>query len=172
MKSANHIALTTAIAAALSLNAGASFALPASPSSIVKTGSTMSGIITVASKKSTRSNAGASYGSYRPSPPPSGSWARQSGGVSLPPPSLMASDLRLKEAVVPLKQLANGVELYRFRYKGDTEVYVGVIAQQVARLVPGAVVRGDDGYLRVDYDRLGLRFMTWTEWTLSQALAR
>jgi hypothetical protein len=40
-----------------------------------------------------------------------------------------------------------------FRYKGDTEVYVGVIAQQVARLMPGTVVRGDDGYLRVDYDR-------------------
>src|SRR5581483_11201907 len=91
---------------------------------------------------------------------------------SLPPPSLFASDSRLKEAVVPLKQLANGVELYRFRYRGDTEVYVGVIAQQVARLMPGAVVRGDDGYLRVDYDRLGLSFMTWTEWKLNEAHAR
>lgn len=40
-----------------------------------------------------------------------------------------------------------------FRYEGDTEVYVGVIAQQVARFMPGTVVRGDDGYLRVDYDR-------------------
>src|SRR5690349_1798174 len=63
------------------------------------------------------------------------------GGLSLPPPSLFASDSRLKEAVVPLKQLANGVELYRFRYKGDSKVYVGVIAQQVARLMPRAVLR-------------------------------
>jgi hypothetical protein len=92
------------------------------------------------------------------------------GGLSLPPPSLFASDSRLKEAVVPLKQLANGVELYRFRYKGDSEVYVGVIAQQVARLMPRAVLRGDDGYLRVDYERLGLRLMTWAEWRLSQSL--
>jgi endosialidase-like protein len=92
------------------------------------------------------------------------------GGLFLPPPSLFASDSRLKEAVVPLKQLANGVELYRFRYKGDSEVYVGVIAQQVARLMPRAVLRGDDGYLRVDYERLGLRLMTWAEWRLSQSL--
>lgn len=90
--------------------------------------------------------------------------------MSLPPPSLMTSDSRLNEAVVALKQLANGVELYRFRYKGDSEVYVGVIAQQVARLMPRAVVRGDDGYLRVDYERLGLRLMTWAEWRLSQSL--
>ena len=86
------------------------------------------------------------------------------GGLFLPPPSLFASDSRLKEAVVPLKQLANGVEHYRFRYKGDSEVYVGVIAQQVARLMPRAVLRG------VDYERLGLRLMTWAEWRLSQSL--
>jgi hypothetical protein len=88
--------------------------------------------------------------------------------VLVPPPSLSVSDSRLKEAVVPVRQLANGIELYRFRYRGDSEVYVGVIAQQIAHLVPDAVVRGDDGYLRVDYDRLGLKLMTWTEWMLSQ----
>ena len=40
-----------------------------------------------------------------------------------------------------------------FHYKDEAEVYVGVIAQQVARLMPGTVVRGDGGYRRVDYDR-------------------
>ena len=48
-------------------------------------------------------------------------------------------------------------------------VYHGATIPEVARLVPDAVVRGEDGYLRVDYDRLGLRLMTWAEWKLSQA---
>jgi hypothetical protein len=39
------------------------------------------------------------------------------------------------------------------------------MAQEVREIVPSAVARGRDGYLRVDYDRLGLKFMTWDEWT-------
>ena len=75
------------------------------------------------------------------------------------------SDIRLKEGIVPLVQLNNGLELYRFRYKGrDRTAYVGVMAQEVQQIVPGAVWRDPDGYLMVDYDRIGLKFMTWKEW--------
>jgi len=75
------------------------------------------------------------------------------------------SDLRLKEDIVPLARLANGIGVYRFRYKGnDRTVYVGVMAQEVREIVPSAVARGRDGYLRVDYGRLGLEFTTWDEW--------
>jgi hypothetical protein len=75
------------------------------------------------------------------------------------------SDIQLKEDVVPLMQLDNGLELYRFRYKGsDHTLYVGVMAQEVQRIDPGAVSRDRDGHLLVDYDRLGLKFMTWEEW--------
>lgn len=75
------------------------------------------------------------------------------------------SDIRLKQDIVPLGQLNNGLELYRFRYKGsDRTAYVGVMAQDVQQIEPAAVSRGTDGYLRVDYDRLGLKFMTWKEW--------
>jgi hypothetical protein len=35
----------------------------------------------------------------------------------------------------------------------------------VQTIVPGAVSRGRDGYLLVDYDLLGVKFMTWDEWT-------
>lgn len=165
--------LTFAVVTGLLMATEASRALPAGPNIIANTGNIMSDIVQVAAKKKSSqssdrrpaSSTYSSYGYYQPNPPPPEGWSRPTGGgVSLPPPSLMASDSRLKEAVVPLKQLGNGVEFYRFRYKGDTELYVGVIAQQVARLVPDAVVRGDDGYLRVDYDRLGLKFMTWMEW--------
>ena len=38
------------------------------------------------------------------------------------------------------------------------------MAQEVATLMPGAVVRGADGYLRVNYARLGLSMQTWDEW--------
>ena len=76
-----------------------------------------------------------------------------------------ALDIRLKQDIVPLGQLDNGLELYRFRYKGsDRTVYVGVMAQEVQQIEPSAVWRDHDGYLRVDYDRIGLKFMTWKEW--------
>jgi hypothetical protein len=54
--------------------------------------------------------------------------------------------------------------LYRYRYLWSEQVYVGVMAQEVARIDRAAVVEGADGFLRVDYGRLGLRLMTWDEW--------
>jgi hypothetical protein len=75
------------------------------------------------------------------------------------------SDIRLKEDIVPLMQLSNGLELYRFRYKGsDHTAYVGVMAQEVQKVDPSAVWRDRDGYLRVNYDQIGVEFMTWKEW--------
>jgi hypothetical protein len=75
------------------------------------------------------------------------------------------SDIRLKEDIVPLARLDNGIELYRFRYKGnDHTAYVGVMAQEVQEREPTAVWRDRDGYLVVNYNRLGLKFMTWDKW--------
>ena len=75
------------------------------------------------------------------------------------------SDIRLKADIVPLTRLDSGIGVYRFRYKGaDHTTYIGVMAQEVQDIVPSAVSRDRDGYLRVNYDRLGLEFMTWKEW--------
>ena len=74
------------------------------------------------------------------------------------------SDIRLKRDIVDVGHLENGIGLYRYRYIWSDQVYVGVMAQEVAEIVPDAVVYGDDGYLRVDYARLGLRLITWEEW--------
>jgi hypothetical protein len=75
------------------------------------------------------------------------------------------SDIRLKHDIVQVQRLGNGLELYRFRYKGsDRTLYVGVMAQQVQKIDPNAVSHDRDGYLRVDYDRIGVKFMTWDEW--------
>jgi hypothetical protein len=75
------------------------------------------------------------------------------------------SDINLKEDIALLDRLDNGIGVYRFRYKGtDRTSYVGVMAQEVQQVMPAAVIRGPDGYLRVSYERLGLDFLTWDAW--------
>ena len=74
------------------------------------------------------------------------------------------SDVRLKEDIAPVGQLPNGLGLYSFRYIGGEETYVGVMAQDVAEVDPEAVVKGEDGYLRVHYGRLGIDLMTLDQW--------
>ena len=79
----------------------------------------------------------------------------------------LASDIRLKRDIVAVERLPNGLQLYRYRYVWSPTVYVGVIAQEVKEVAPAAVMRGSDGYLRVDYRQLGLRMQTWDEWIAS-----
>ena len=80
---------------------------------------------------------------------------------------LYSSDARLKRDVASLGQLSNGLQLYRYRYLWSDTPYVGVMAQEVAARYPAAVVRGKDGYLRVNYARLGLDMQTWSGWLAS-----
>jgi hypothetical protein len=74
------------------------------------------------------------------------------------------SDIALKHDVVLLGHLANGLGYYRFSYLGSQKAYVGVIAQEVESVMPEAVTRGRDGYLRVYYDKLGVKFRTYSDW--------
>jgi len=79
------------------------------------------------------------------------------------------SDIALKHDIVQLGYLANGLGYYRFSYLGSTKAYVGVMAQEVQRVMPQAVTRGSDGYLRVYYDKLGLKLRTYSDWLSSGA---
>lgn len=74
------------------------------------------------------------------------------------------SDMALKHDIVLLGHLANGLGYYRFSYIGSQKAYVGVMAQEVENVMPLAVTRGSDGYLRVHYDRLGVKFRTYSSW--------
>jgi hypothetical protein len=65
--------------------------------------------------------------------------------------------------------LANGIGFYRFAYNGSNQAYVGVMAQEVQKVMPLAVIRGNDGYLRVFYDKLGVKFQTYKQWIASGA---
>jgi Chaperone of endosialidase len=80
------------------------------------------------------------------------------------PAIITPSDIRLKRDIALLDRLPNGIGLYRYRYIWSDQVYVGVMAQEVAQIVPEAVSRGSGGFLGVNYARLGMRFLTWEEW--------
>ena len=45
------------------------------------------------------------------------------------------------------------------------------LAQEVEAVRPDAVIRGSDGYLRVNYNQIGAPFDTWQHWQAT-ALAR
>jgi hypothetical protein len=77
------------------------------------------------------------------------------------------SDIALKHDITLLGVLDNGLGFYRFVYNGGDRAYVGVMAQEVQAIVPDAVIRGRDGYLRVLYDKLGLKFQTYDRWITS-----
>jgi hypothetical protein len=72
------------------------------------------------------------------------------GGVIAP------SDARVKTDIHPVDQTAHGLTLYEFRYRGHAETWRGVMAQEVAEVMPDAVQRHDTGYLMVDYGALGI----------------
>jgi hypothetical protein len=79
------------------------------------------------------------------------------------------SDYRLKHSVALLGHLHNGIGYYRFAYRGEKGMFVGVMAQEVRSVVPAAVLSGRDGYLKVDYEKLCLKFQTFDRWVASGA---
>lgn len=74
-----------------------------------------------------------------------GGWARN--GFTLP------SDIRLKRDIARVGRLDDGTPVYRFRYIGKPKMHIGVMAQDIIDEKPDAVVIGDDGFYRVDYER-------------------
>ena len=79
------------------------------------------------------------------------------------------SDINSKHDIALIGWLDNGLGFYRYSYNGSDRTYVGVMAQEVQTVLPDAVVRGRDGYLRVFYDKLGLKFETYDHWVASGA---
>lgn len=75
-----------------------------------------------------------------------GGWA--SGGFSL-------SDRRLKKDVVLVGQLDNGLNLYEFEYVWGGPRITGVMADEVEKIMPEAVME-IGGYKAVNYDMVGV----------------
>jgi outer membrane immunogenic protein len=102
-----------------------------------------------------------------------GAWGNDAGATYTSScTGCVISDRRLKRDIVLVGRLKDGLGIYRYRYLWSDAVYVGVMAQEVALDRPDAVVRGTEGYLRVDYSKLGLQLMTQAEWDLFRARHR
>lgn len=72
--------------------------------------------------------------------------------------ALAFSDRRLKTDIKAVGQTPSGdLSIYRYRYKGSTEPQLGVMADEVRRVYPEAVVPTSSGYDMVDYGRVFAR---------------
>lgn len=71
------------------------------------------------------------------------------------------SDRRLKDNIILVGQdEATGLNLYEFNYTHDPDVrFRGVMADEVEKYMPDAVMRDGDGYLSVDYDMIGIEIV-------------
>lgn len=67
-------------------------------------------------------------------------------------PALMGkSDRRLKEAIVKVGKLIDGLNVYVFNYIGGTVKHIGLMADEVELYYPEAVIVGSDGFKLVNY---------------------
>ncbi len=79
------------------------------------------------------------------------------------------SDLRLKHEIHNVGLLPNGLPLYRFKYTWSDKEWVGVMAQDVLKVMPQAVSTGPEGYYRVNYRMLGSKMLPYAQWLSSKA---
>jgi hypothetical protein len=81
-------------------------------------------------------------------------------GGTLGGAAIMASDIRVKENIKYLGELTNGLPFYEYEYKpefkaiGGEGKFIGVMAQDVEKVQPEAVIEHPDGYKMVNYGAL------------------
>ena len=79
------------------------------------------------------------------------------GLMGLAGAGIMASDIRMKENIIPMGSLPNGLPFYQFEYKPEFKdiaghgQFVGVMAQEVEMVRPEAVITTSEGYKMVNY---------------------
>jgi hypothetical protein len=81
------------------------------------------------------------------------------GAIAKPAATAAFSDRRMKQNIHKLGSLGRGINLYEFEYKPKLIAdgglrHIGVMAQEVERSMPDAVIETDSGYKAVDYDRV------------------
>ncbi|TPJ97630.1 tail fiber domain-containing protein [Mesorhizobium sp. B2-5-9] len=64
------------------------------------------------------------------------------------------SDRRLKKDIEKVGETESGHNLYTYRYKAGGPMQLGLMAQEVEKKDPGAVIDTPSGYKMVDYDRV------------------
>jgi phage-related protein len=70
------------------------------------------------------------------------------------------SDIRMKENIKHTHWLPNGLPVYTYEYKPEFKdlaghgKHIGVMAQEVAQVIPEAVSVQENGYMMVDYSKV------------------
>jgi hypothetical protein len=93
--------------------------------------------------------------SFSRSPGPGSALSALAPALSLAP--TMLSDRRLKSDVVKVGRLNDGQPVYRYRLAGQPNVQLGLMAQDVEKHDPDAVLTDPYGFKRVDYARATAR---------------
>ena len=82
-------------------------------------------------------------------------------GATAAAAKIFSSDIRLKENIVKIGKYNSGLNMYTWDWNKEgkkvahpDQPTVGVMAQEAMLVFPEAVMKGDDGYLRVDYGRI------------------
>jgi hypothetical protein len=71
------------------------------------------------------------------------------------------SDQSIKENIIKIGSLDNGINIYKFEYRPEYKdtwghgTHIGVMAQEVEKVIPKAVATHKDGYKLVNYSLLG-----------------
>lgn len=68
---------------------------------------------------------------------------------------IAASDRRLKTNISAIGKMENGLNIYRFDYINGSGPHVGVMADEVATMVPEALGPMIGGFMTVDYSKIG-----------------
>ncbi|MEP1585508.1 MAG: tail fiber domain-containing protein [Tateyamaria sp.] len=79
-----------------------------------------------------------------------------SNGATAAAGNVGVSDANLKTDIQKIGTTAYGLPLYNFRYIGGDQLFEGVMAQDVLKVVPEAVVQSAYGFYAVDYGMLGI----------------
>jgi hypothetical protein len=82
--------------------------------------------------------------------------AQKLGQIVASGSTIAVSDIRLKRDVELVSRREDGIGVYSYRYLLGEQRFIGVVAQEVAVARPDAVVTQADGFMAVDYARLGM----------------
>lgn len=67
------------------------------------------------------------------------------------------SDRRLKTRITKIGKTRGGLSLYRFAYLGTPEImHTGVMAQEVIKKIPEAIITMPNGFMAVNYDMIAI----------------
>lgn len=73
--------------------------------------------------------------------------------------SVCNSDRRVKDNLILIGKSGMGINIYRFNYIGESELYEGVIAQELIDTeFSSALEIGEDGLYKVDYSKIDVEF--------------